>query len=185
MEESKEENIFEAHARIHKKLIFIISCYYPDYAMTYISNLNNKTFNNFFKVFKLDNPTEINDMYEKLNKKVIIFITKLPTPELYSFNFTKDVYHIHIAVPLSNNNDKDEYNKYISDIKNVSVQKFVNVKDKNKLYDDGVEDKIFNLMIMLVDRKVNKTPPEKDSEKFRRMPQDGGKIVLFSTRKLN
>jgi hypothetical protein len=179
------ENIFEAHARIHKNLIFIISCYYPDYAMKYIINLNNKTFNNFFTVFKLDDPKEINEIYEKSNNKVIIFVTKLPTPELYSFNFIKNVYHIHIAILLSDNNERDEYNKYISDIKSIPVQKFVNVKDKNKLYDNKIEDKLFDYIVTLVDRKVNETLPEKNSEKFRRMSQDGNKIILYSKRNLN
>jgi hypothetical protein len=172
------ENIFEAHARIYKKLIFMISCYNPDYAMKYITNLNNKTFNNFFSVFKLDDPKEINEIYEKSTNKVIIFVTKLPTPELYSFNFIKDVYHIHMALAISDN-------KYISDIKNIQVQKFINIKDKNKLYDNKIEDKLFDYIVNLVDRKVNGTPPEKNSEKFRRMPQDGGKVVLFSKRELN
>jgi len=178
MKESNEENIFDAHARIHKKLIFMISCYYPDYAMKYITNLNNKTFKNFFKVFKLDDPKEISDIYEKLDKKIIIFVTKLPTPELYSFNFIKDVYHIHLAFPISDD-------KYMSDIKNIPVQKFINIKDKKQLYDDNVEDKLFDFMVKLVDRKVNNTEPEKESEKFIRMPQDGGKIILFSKRSIN
>ena len=175
MNKSKEENIFEAHARIHKKLIFMISCYYPDYAMKYITNLNNKTFKNLFTIFKLDDPKEINEIYEKSDNKVLIYITKLPTPELYSFNFTRDVYHIHLAI-LSDDN------KYISDIKNIPVQKFVNVKDKNKLYDNKIEDKLFDHIVTLVDRKVNGTPPEKKSENFRRMPQDGGKIILYGSR---
>lgn len=38
------------------------------------------------------------------------------------------------------------------------------------------------MMIILIDRKVNKTPVDSKSEKFRRMPQDGGKVILFGQR---
>ena len=178
-----EENIFQAHARIHKKLIFMISCYDPDYALKYVTNLNNKTFKNFFKIFKLDDPTEINETFEKLQKEPkIIFVTKLPIPELYSFNFIKDVYHIHLAVLLDNSSKKDEYNKYTDSIKNIAVQKFINVKDKNRLYDDAVEDKLFQFMIDLIDRKLSGRQGDKESEKFRRMPQDGGKVIVYGQR---
>lgn len=125
-----EENIFEAHARIYKKLIFFISCYDTDYAMQYVSNLNNKTFKHFFKIFKLDTPEEINEIVEKIPKKQLIIVTKLPSPHLYSFDFIKDVHHIHIAIPLWKTGEKVEYNKYVDDIKNITVQKFVNVKEK-------------------------------------------------------
>jgi hypothetical protein len=182
-----EENIFQAHTRIYKKLIFMVSCYDPEYAIKYITNLNNKTFKHFFKVYKLDNPDKINEMFDKLSddEKQIIFVTNLPVPELYSFNFIKDVYHIHIAVPLWNNLHKDEYDKYTSDIKNISVQKFINVHDKKKIYNNKIEDRLFDMMVELIDRKLNGRPVDKESEKFKRMPQDGGKIILFSTRDLN
>jgi len=86
-----------------------------------------------------------------------------------------------IAIKL-NKSDKIIYDKYVNDIKNISVQKFVNVYDKKNRYDDRIEDKLFDMMITLIDRKVNKTPVDNKSEKFRRMPQDGGKVVLFGQR---
>lgn len=173
-----EENIFQAHARIYNKLIFIISCYDPDYAMKYVTNLNNKTFKLFFKIFKLDSSEEINDIYEKLSDKNVIFVTKLPTPELYSFNFVKDVYHIHIAIQI----DKENYEKYTTEIKNVPIQKFINVNNKFKLYDNHIEDRLFQYMIELVDRRVNRTSFVSKSEKFRRMAQDGNKMILYGKR---
>jgi hypothetical protein len=179
-----EENIFQAHARLYKKLIFMISCYDPEYAIKYITNLNNKTFNNYFKIFNLNDVTEINEIFEKSKEKQIIFITKLPIPELYSFNFIKDVYHIHLAIPVWDNN-KDDYNTYISDIKKTPVQKFINVHDNKNLYNNKIEDKLFDIMVELIDRKVNNVPPKKDSEKFRRMPQHNSKIVLYNKRELN
>jgi hypothetical protein len=150
--------------------------------MQYVSNLNNKTFKHFFKIFKLDTPEEINEIVEKIPNKQLIIVTRLPTPDLYSFNFIKDVHHIHMAIQLWNNSEKVEYNKYVSDIKNISVQKFINVYDKKNRYDDKIEDKLFDMMITLIDRKVNGTPENTKSEKFRRMPQDGGKVVLFGQR---
>ena len=175
-----EEDILQAHFRIHQKLIFMISCYDPEYALKYVQNLNNKTFKNFFKIFKLDTAEEINNIYEKLSEKKIIFVTKLPTPELYSFNFIKDVYHIHLAIHIS----KENYEKYTSDIKNVSIQKFINVKNNFKLYDNYIEVRLFQYIIELIDRKVNGRPFEKRAESFRRMTQDGNKIILFGKRKL-
>lgn len=181
--DNTEENIFQAHLRIYKKLIFFVSCYDTDYALKYVTNLNNKSpINKFFKVFKSDNLTEINEIYDKLSDKKIIIVTKLPVPELYSFNFIKDVYHIHIAIPMWNTKQKTEYIKYISDIKNVPVQKFINIKDTNKLYNDHIENKLFDYMIVLIDRKLNGTPFDKESEKFVRMTQDGGKMILFGSR---
>jgi len=179
-----EENIFQAHARLYKKLIFMISCYDPEYAIKYITNLNNKTFNNYFKIFNLNDTTEINEIFEKSKEKQIIFITKLPIPELYSFNFIKDVYHIHLAIPVWNSN-KDDYNTYISDIKKTPVQKFINVHDNKNLYNNKIEDKLFDIMVELIDRKVNNLPHKKDSEKFRRMPQHNSKVVLYNKRELN
>jgi hypothetical protein len=175
-----EEDILQAHVRIHHKLIFMISCYDPEYALKYVQNLNNKTFKNFFKIFKLDTPEEINDIYEKLSEKKVIFVTKLPTPELYSFNFIKDVYHIHLAIHI----DKEHYLKYTSDIKNVPIQKFINVKNNSKMYDNYIEDRLFQYIIELIDRKVNGRPFEKKSEGFRRMTQDGNKVILYGKRNL-
>jgi hypothetical protein len=45
------ENILQAHFRIYNSLIFMISCYDIDYAYTYLNNLNNKTFKNYFKMY--------------------------------------------------------------------------------------------------------------------------------------
>ena len=42
-----EENIFQAHYRIYNKLIFMVSCYDPNYAMQYLKNINNKTFKKY------------------------------------------------------------------------------------------------------------------------------------------
>ena len=135
----EEENILQAHYRIYNKLIFIVSCYDPDYVLKYIKNLNNKTFKNYFKIFKSDDPKEINEIYQKLDETKIMYITKLPIPELYDFNFSKDVYHIHIAIPdWSSKKDTSTYNEYTSNIKNIPIQKFVNVKDTTNIYNNHI-----------------------------------------------
>jgi hypothetical protein len=42
----EEENILQAYVRINNQLIYMISCYDPDYVMQYIKNLNkNVKFN--------------------------------------------------------------------------------------------------------------------------------------------
>lgn len=177
-----EENIFQAHYRIYNKLIFMVSCFNPNYAMQYLKNINNKTFKKYFKLFKSDEPKEINEIYEKINEKIMIVITKLPIPELYSFNFIKDIFHIHIAIP--NWKNSKEYNEYTSNIEKIPVQKFVNVKDKTDLYNNDVEEKLFQHMITLIDRKLNNTQT-KPIDKFERMAHTGGKIFLLSNREFN
>jgi hypothetical protein len=177
----EEENIFEAYFRINKKLIFMISCYNPDYAMQYVRNLNNKTFKKYFKVFKPENPNEFNEIYDKIDQRIIIFITDLPTPELYSFNFIKEVFHIHLAIPQWNA-DAKKYNEYLSDIQKVSIQKFINVKDNKNIYNDNIEERIFQVMIKLVDDKVNNN--DDNNNKFPRMSHTGGKLFLYGSREL-
>ena len=177
---TEEENIFEAYFRINNKLIFMISCYNPNYAMQYIKNLNNKTFKKYFKVFKPDTPNEFNEIYNKIDNKIIIFITDLPTPDLYSFNFIKDIFHIHLAIPQWNA-DSVMYNKYMDNIQKIPIQKFINVNDKKSLYNDNVEEKLFQTMIKLVDNKLNNND---DDKHFPRMPQTGGKLYLYGSRDL-
>ena len=65
------ENILQAHFRIHKSLIFMISCYDIDYAYTYLNNLNNTTFKNYFKIIKTNDPEVINEVYDKTDNKII------------------------------------------------------------------------------------------------------------------
>ncbi len=55
-----EENILQAHSRIYNKLIFMISCYDPEYALNYVKNLNLKTFKNYFKVINSNDHDIIN-----------------------------------------------------------------------------------------------------------------------------
>ena len=174
------ENIFQAHFRIYDSLIFMISCYDIDYAYTYLNNLNNKTFKNYFKVIKSNDSNIINEVYDKSDKKIIIFITKLPTPDIYTFDFIKEVFHIHLAVPNSFSNDIKDIETYKSDIQKIPIKKFINVKTKNKIYNDDVEDKIFTYMVELINKKLNN-----DDDKFPRMSQTGGKIILYGDRELN
>ena len=129
------ENILQAHFRIHKSLIFMISCYDTDYAYTYLNNLNNNTFKNYFKVIKTNDSEIINEVYDKTDDKIIIFVTKLPTPDVYIFNFINEVYHIHLAVPSSYAKDLKDFELYKSEIQKVPIRKFINVKDKRKIYD--------------------------------------------------
>jgi phosphoribosylanthranilate isomerase len=179
MEDS--ENIFEAYYRINHKLIFMVSCFDPDYAIQYIKNLNNKTFKKYFKVFKSDDPKEFNEIYKKIEHKIIIFVTKLPKVEEYSFNFIKDIFHIHMAVPQWNSNETNEYNQYLDDIKKLPIQKFINVKENKKIYDNNIEDKLFDIMINLIDKKINQ---DENNSNFSRMPQTGGKLFLYGEREL-
>jgi hypothetical protein len=165
----------------------MISCYDVDYANSYIKNLNNKTFKKYFKVFKSDNPDEINEIYNKVDKKIIIFITKLPEPILYSFDFIKDIYHIHLAIPfwkIDSKLTKDDYNVYLSEIQKIPIQKFVNVKNTSKIYDNQVEDKIFNIIISLINKKLNNEDTI-DEKYFPRMPHTGGKLVVYDEREIS
>ena len=50
------------------------------------------------------------------------------------------------------------------------------------MYDDAVEDKLFQFMIDLIDRRLSGREGDKESEKFRRMPQDGGKVIVYGQR---
>jgi len=175
-----EENIFQAYFRLNNKLIFMVSCYDIDYAIQYVKNLNNKTFKKYFKVFKSNNTKEFNDIYNKIDNKIMIFVTQLPDVDQYTFNFIKDIFHIHLAIP--NWSKKDTYNRYLDDIQKVPIQKFINVKDKTKIYDNDVEDKLFNTMIMLVDKKLNKESNEKE---FPRMAHTGGKLFILGERELH
>lgn len=174
------ENIFQAHFRIYNSLIFMISCYDIDYAYTYLNNLNNKTFKNYFKVIKSNDSNIINEVYDKSDKKIIIFITKLPTPDIYTFDFIKEVFHIHLAVPYSFSKDMKDIEIYKSDIQKIPIRKFINVKTKNKIYNDDVEDKLFTFMVELINKKLNN-----NDDKFPRMSQTGGKIILYGDRELN
>jgi hypothetical protein len=180
------ENIFQAHFRIYGSLIFMISCYDIDYAYKYLHNLNNKTFKNYFKIIKSNDSNKINEVYNKSDKKIIIFITKLPTPEIYTFDFIKEIFHIHLAVTNSFTKDTKDIETYISDIQKIPIKKFINVKTKNKIndeekiYDDNVEEKIYKFMIELINKKLNN-----DDDKFPRMSQTGGKIILYGDRELN
>jgi len=176
---SKEENILEAHFRIYESLIFIISCYDINYAYKYINNINKKTFKNYFTVIKTDDPTKINDIYKNADKKILIFLTKLPTPNEYSFNFLNKIYHIHIAVPWAKADIE-----YINDIKKIPVQKFINVKDNRvEYYDDEIEDKLYDNIIYLINKKLNNIP-ESDT-KFKRMIAGNINLMIFSERELN
>lgn len=177
---SESENIFQAHFRIYNSLIFMISCYDIDYAYTYLNNLNNKSFKNYFKVIKSNDANIINEVYDKSTKKIIIFVTKLPTPDIYTFDFIKEVYHIHLAVPNSFTKDTKDMETYKSEIQKIPIKKFINVKTKNKIYNDDVEDKIFTFMIDIINKKLNN-----DDDKFPRMSQTGGKIILYGDRQLN
>jgi len=174
------ENIFQAHFRIYNSLIFMISCYDIDYAYTYLNNLNNKTFKNYFKVIKSNDSNIINEVYDKSDKKIIIFVTKLPTPDIYTFDFIKEVFHIHLAVPYSFSKDMKDIETYKSNIQKIPIRKFINVKTKNKIYNDDVEDKLFTFMVELINKKLNN-----DNDKFPRMSQTGGKIILYGDRELN
>jgi hypothetical protein len=177
---SESENIFQAHYRIYNSLIFMISCYDVDYAYTYLNNLNNKTFKNYFKVIKSNDSNIINEVYDKSTKKIIIFVTKLPTPDIYTFDFIKDIYHIHLAVSNLFTNDIKDLESYKSDIQKIPIKKFINVKTKNKIYNDDIEDKIFTFMIEIINKKLNN-----EDDKFPRMSQTGGKIILYGDRNLN
>jgi len=176
---TKEENILEAHFRIYNSLTFIISCYDVEYAYKYINNLNKKTYKNYFTVIKTDDPTKINDIYKNADKRILIFIVKLPTPADYSFNFLTNIYHIHIAVPWAKS-DKD----YINNIKKLPVQKFINVKDNRKeYYDDEVEDKLYDNMIYLINKKLNNIPDS--NKKFKRMTAGSNNSIIFGERSGN
>jgi hypothetical protein len=180
MEDSESnENILQAYFRINNKLIFMISCYDPDYAMQYVKNLNNKTFKKYFKVFKSNEPKEFNEIYKNIDNKIIIFITKLPIVEDYTFNFIKDIFHIHVAIPSWSNENNQEYNSYLDNIQKIPIQKFINVKDKKKIYDNNIEDKLFETMMNLVNKKLNN-----ESSDYPRMPQTGGKLILYGEREL-
>ena len=171
----KEENILEAHARIYKSLIFMISCYDTNYAFKYLDILNKKTFNNYFTIIKTDDTKEINNVYDNSNK-IIIYIVKLPIPQLYSFNFLNDIYHIHIAVKWAKT-DKD----YVNDIKQIPINKFINVKDdKKEYYDNKIEDDIYDTMIKLIDNKLNKNNTKKE---FKRMTP-GNNLIINGSRKI-
>jgi hypothetical protein len=174
------ENIFQAHFRIYDSLIFMISCYDIDYAYTYLNNLNNKTFKNYFKVIKSNDSDIINEVYDKSDKKIIIFVTELPTPDIYTFDFIKQVFHIHLAVPYSFSKGMKNIETYKSNIQKIPIRKFINVKTKNKIYNDNVEDKLFTYMVELINKKLNN-----DNDKFPRMSQTGGKIILYGDRELN
>jgi len=180
-----EENILNAHVRIYKKLIFIISCYDIDYATDYAQNLNKKTFKNFFKVIKTNNINIVNDAYNDDNNKLII-VTQLPIPELYSFNFIKDSFHIHLAIPFWDKYNKlpekektillHQYEEYKNDIQKITIHKFVNIKDNRKIYDDSAEEKLYNIMIGLIQKHL-------DNEiKFKRMNYTGGKTIIYGER---
>jgi len=158
----------------------MISCYDIDYAYTYLNNLNNKTFKNYFKVIKSNDSNIINEVYDKSDEKIIIFITKLPTPDIYTFDFIKEVFHIHLAVPNSFTKDTKDIETYKSDIQKIPIKKFINIKTKNKIYNDDVEDKLFTYMVELINKKLNN-----DDDKFPRMSQTGGKIILYGDRELN
>ena len=179
MSTTNKENILEAHFRIYESLIFIVSCYDIEYAYKYLNNLNKKTFKNYFTVVKTDDPAKINDIYKNIDKRIVIFVTKLPTPELYSFNFLNKIYHIHIAVPWAKA-DKD----YINNIKKLPVQKFINVKDNRKeYYDDEVEDKLYDNMIYLINKKLNNLP--ESDKKFKRMVAGNTSLMIFGARDIN
>jgi len=178
-----EENIIQAHVRIFSKLIFIISCYDIEYAYDYAHNLNSKTFKNFFKIIKTNDTKIINDAYEE--SKQIIYIIQLPIPELYSFNFSKDIFHIHLAIPFwykKNVSEKEletlkkEYNEYLSDIQRITIHKFVNIKDNRRIYDNNAEDKLYNYMIELIEKHLN------NQNKFKRMNYTGGKTIIYGER---
>jgi len=181
-----EENILNAHYRIYDKLIFIISCYDIDYANDYAQNLNKKTFQNYFKVIKTNDIKIVNDAYTE-SKKLII-VTQLPLPELYSFNFIKDAFHIHLAIPFWNKYNKlpekektmisELYNNYKNDIQKITIHKFVNIKDNRKMYDDNSEEKLYNYMIELIQRHLD------NDNKFKRMNYTGGKMILYGEREL-
>ena len=175
------ENIFEAYYRINQKLVFIISCFDPDYTMKYVTNLNNKL-KKYFKIFKSNDPKEFNEIYQKIEDKIIIFVTKLPVVEEYTFNFIKDVFHIHMAVPCWDDDKKNEYEKYVNDMKNLPIAKFINVKENKKIYDNNVEIKLFEIMTGLVEKRLY---PEEDSKEFKRMPKTGGKLYLYGSRDLS
>jgi hypothetical protein len=181
-----EENILQAHVRIYKKLIFVISCYDIDYAYDYLNNLNSKTFKDFFKIIKTNDTKIINDAYEESNQ--IIFITQLPVPDMYSFNFIKDIFHIHLAVPFWYKYNKlpekeleilkTQYESYVNDVHKITIHKFVNIKDNRKIYDDKSEDKLYTYMIELIERHLN------FENRFKRMNYTGGKAILYGERDL-
>ena len=181
-----EENILQAHVRIYKKLIFVISCYDIDYAYDYIHNINDKTFKRFFKVIKTNDIKIMNDAYDESKK--IIFVTQLPIPDMYSFNFIKDIFHIHLAVPFWNKYNKlpekelellkGQYDSYVNDIHKITIHKFVNIKDNRKLYDNIAEDRLYTYMIELIERHLN------NENKFKRMNYTGGKAILYGERDL-
>ena len=68
--------------------------------------------------------------------------------------------------------------------KNIQIQKFVNVKDTTNIYNNQIEEKIYQAIINIIDKKLH---PENqtDTDKFPRMPQTGGKIMIFGERNLN
>ena len=181
-----EENILDAHFRIFKKLIFVISCYDIDYAYQYADNLNKNSFKKFFTIIKSNDINIINDAYDE-NKKIII-VTQLPIPEMYSFNFITDAIHIHLAVPFWYKYNKlpekekkileDQYNTYKDNIQKISIQKFVNINDNRKIYDQKADDKLYNFMIELIERHLN------NQNKFKRMNHTGGKAIIYGEREL-
>jgi ADP-heptose:LPS heptosyltransferase len=160
-----EENIIQAHFRIYNNLIFVISCYDIDYAYEYADNLNKKDLKNFFKIIKSNDINLINDAYSE-SKKLLI-VTQLPIPEMYSFNFL-DIFHIHLAVPFWYKYNKlpekekkileGQYYTYKDNIQKISIQKFVNINDNRKIYDNKAEDKLFKFMIELIERHCPSVP---------------------------
>jgi len=182
-----EENILDAHFRIFGKLIFIISCYDIDYAYDYADNLNKNSFKKFFTIIKTNDINIINDAYDEKKKK-IIYITQLPVPESYKFNFITDIIHIHLAVPFWHKYNKlpekeknilqHQYEKYKDDIQKIAIQKFVNIKDNRKIYDEKADDKLYNYMIELIQRHLN------NQNRFKRMNNNGNKAIIYGERDL-
>jgi hypothetical protein len=90
--------------------------------------------------------------------------------------FTNDIYNIHIAVKWAKT-DKN----YINDIKQIPINKFINVKnDKKEYYDNNVEDDIYDTMIKLIDNKLNKKNSNKE---FKRMTA-GNNLIINGSRKI-
>jgi hypothetical protein len=181
-----EENILDAHFRIFGKLIFILSCYDIDYAYEYADNLNKNSFKKFFTIIKSNDIKIINDAYDE-NKKIII-VTQLPVPEMYTFNFITDVIHIHLAIPFWYKYNKlpekekkileNQYHTYKDNIPKVPIQKFVNINDNRKIYDQKADDKLYNFMIELIERHLN------NQNKFKRNNYTGGKAIIHGEREL-
>ena len=73
-----------------------------------------------------------------------------------------------------------DFELYKSEIQKVPIRKFINVKEKLKIYDNNVEDKLYDTMIQLIDDKLNDK-----KQNFKRMPQTGGKLILYGERSIN